>query len=90
MQSAVRCHSCMGNIVYTTIIILWRLHTLVNVATLVCTGPTECQNGVTNDCTQTCTRSTSNETYYYECGCNDGYQLNLDYTTCDGKHACVC
>ena len=80
MQSTVGCHALMENTV------LWRLHTLCWY-TLACTGPTECQDGATNDCTQTCTRSTSNETYYYECGCNDGYKLNSDYTTCDGKHA---
>ena len=63
---------------------------LILIYTLACTGPTECQDGVTNDCTQNCTRSTSNKTYYYECGCNEGYELNpADYTTCDGKHACM-
>ena len=47
--------------------------------------PTECQDGVTNNCTQTCNRTLSNETFTYECGCDEGYQLNSDSTTCDGK-----
>ena len=47
--------------------------------------PSECQDGVTNNCTQTCNRTVSNETTSYECGCDEGYQLNSDGTTCDGK-----
>ena len=43
---------------------------------------------MTNNCTQTCTRTVSNGTSSYECGCNQGYELNPDNTTCDGK--CVC
>ena len=50
--------------------------------------PTECQDGVTNNCTQTCNRTVSNETISYECGCNEGFQLNSDGTTCDGKPVC--
>ena len=52
------------------------------------TGPTECQDGVTNDCTETCTRTVSNGTSSYECGCYEGYELNPDNTTCHGKHVC--
>ena len=47
--------------------------------------PTECQDGVTNNCTQTCNRTVSNETTSYECNCDEGFQLNSDGTTCDGK-----
>ena len=47
--------------------------------------PTECQDGVTNNCTQNCTRTFSNGTSSYECGCSEGYRLNLDNATCDGK-----
>ena len=58
---------------------------LIILTTASCAGPTECQDGVTNNCTQTCNRTLSNETFTYECGCDEGYQLNSDSTTCDGK-----
>ena len=62
----------------------------VSVCALFHTDPTECQDGVTNNCTQNCTRTTSmNGTSSYECGCNQGYELNLDNATCDGKYACA-
>ena len=54
---------------------------------LSCAGPTECQDGVTNNCTQTCTRIVSNGTSSYECGCKEGYELNSDNATCVGKYA---
>ena len=50
--------------------------------------PTECQDGVTNNCTQICNRTVSNGTSFYECGCDKGFQLNSDSTTCDGKSMC--
>ena len=50
--------------------------------------PTECQDGVTNDCTHTCTRTVSNGSSSYECGCDEGYELSLDNATCEGM--CVC
>ena len=55
---------------------------------IIYTGPTECQDGVTNNCTQTCTRTISNGTSSYECGCSEGFELNSDNTTCDGEHVC--
>ena len=40
-------------------------------------GPSECQDGVTNNCSQICTRNSLNR--QYECSCNDGYVLdNMD------------
>ena len=48
--------------------------------------PTVCQDGVTNNCTQNCARSVFNGTSSYECGCREGFELNPDNTTCDGKH----
>ena len=49
-------------------------------------GPTECQDGVTNNCTQTCSRNVSqNGTSSYECGCSEGYLLNEDGAICDGN-----
>ena len=47
--------------------------------------PTECQYGITNDCTQTCNRTILNGVSSYECGCYEGFELNLDNTTCDGE-----
>ena len=55
--------------------------------TASCAGPTECQDGITNNCTQICTRTVSNGASSYECGCNKGYKLDSDNTTCVGKHA---
>ena len=39
----------------------------------------ECINN-THNCTQTCTNTVGG----FTCGCNDGYVLNVDGTTCDG------
>ena len=52
------------------------------------TDPTKCQDGVTNNCTETCTRSVFNGTSFYECGCcnSEGFELNPDNTTCSGKY----
>ena len=74
---------------YNTIILCWICikFTLNHFALLHdCTDPTECQDGVTNNCTQTCARTTSNGTSFYECGCDEGFKLSPDNTTCDGKH----
>ena len=49
-----------------------------------CTDLNECQDGRTNNCTQTCSRDVSNGTSSHECGCHIGYQLNEDGATCDG------
>ena len=47
----------------------------------------ECQHGVTNNCTHDCTRNSlqTDGTSSYECGCNLGYVLSEnDMGTCDG------
>ncbi len=44
-------------------------------------GPTECQDGVTNNCSQACTRNILGD---YECSCNDGYALQMDL--CVGEY----
>ena len=38
-------------------------------------GPTECQDGVTNNCSQACIQDFLGR---YECSCNDGYALHVD------------
>lgn len=50
-------------------------------------GTFECQDGVTNNCTQVCTRNiSSDEISAYECSCNAGYILNENDTSfCDGE-----
>ena len=48
------------------------------------TGPTQCQDGVTNNCTQECTRDIN--TGIHNCSCYLGYQIDADYdTVCSGK-----
>ena len=42
----------------------------------------------TDGCSQTCTNTEGS----FTCGCNDGYVLNVDGTTCDGIYihaACI-
>ena len=36
----------------------------------------------TDGCSQTCTNTVGG----FTCGCNDGYVLNVDGTTCDGMY----
>ena len=49
-------------------------------------GPFECQDGVTNNCSQGCTRSLINETmsYEYECVCDMGFAAN-HFGYCESK-----
>ena len=37
---------------------------------------------ITDGCSQTCTNTEGS----FTCGCNDGYVLNVDGTTCDGMY----
>ena len=50
-------------------------------------GSTECQDGVTNNCTQECTRDM--DAGVYNCSCFTGYELSNDSTTCKGKWSTV-
>ena len=52
-----------------------------------CLGPSECQDSVTNNCTQVCTRSISSDGMSsYECSCDAGYVPNENNTNlCDGE-----
>ena len=51
-------------------------------------GASECQDGITNNCTQICTRNISDGISSYECSCNTGYVPNENTTNlCDGKLA---
>ena len=43
-------------------------------------GPTECDFGVSNNCTVSCTRNGS----HHQCLCNQGYELAPDQATCLG------
>ena len=55
---------------------------------LVCTiGPLECQDGVTNNCSQNCIRHLINETmnYEYECTCDLGYVPDR-FGNCEGEY----
>ena len=46
------------------------------------TGPTECQDGVTNNCTQECARD---NTGVYTCHCLEGYNISSDSdSVCNG------
>ena len=47
--------------------------------------PTECQQGVTNNCTQLCSRNVTDGTTTYECSCIEGY--NPIGNLCDGNHS---
>lgn len=52
---------------------------------MLCAAPftdiDECTKG-TDNCTQTCTNTLGS----YTCSCGDGYILNTDSITCDGKN----
>lgn len=41
----------------------------------------ECSSNDTNDCNQLCDNTIGS----YNCYCNDGYELALDYVTCVGR-----
>ena len=49
----------------------------------------ECSEG-TDNCSQTCTNTEGN----FTCGCDDGYYLDIDETTCHGIYLkyilCTC
>lgn len=50
-------------------------------------GLFECQDGITNNCSKSCTRRLINETmsYEYECACDAGYAAN-HFGYCEGKN----
>ena len=57
---------------------------------IVYVGPTQCQvqDGVTNNCTQECTRDADTGVYNCSCYSDLGYQINPDNDTiCIGKLA---
>ena len=48
------------------------------------TGPTQCQDGVTNNCTQECSRNVTNGVH--ECSCRPGYEFALGSNSiCEGS-----
>ena len=50
---------------------------------VILAGINECQDGITNECTQLC--SIDNETMTYNCSCMNGYVINKeDPNKCDG------
>ena len=50
-------------------------------------GPTECQDGVTNNCTQDCTRNVI--AGVHECSCKTGFEFALGSASiCEGS-ACI-
>ena len=52
------------------------------------TGPTQCQDGITNNCTQECTRDADTGVYNCSCYSDLGYQINPDNDTlCIGTQA---
>ena len=51
-------------------------------------GPTQCQDGATNNCTQQCTRDADTGVYNCSCYSDLGYQINPDNDAlCIGKLA---
>ena len=49
-------------------------------------GPSQCQDGVTNNCTQNCIRNIT--TGAHECSCHSGYEIQTGSdSVCEGKHA---
>ena len=65
---------CM--IIVLCILYVWDYHT----------DKTECQEGITNNCSQTCIRNVSlSGISSYECGCYEGYSRNEIHTNlCEG------
>ena len=49
---------------------------------IIILGPRECQDGVTHNCTQLCTRNQTDSQMHYICSCEEGYKLNK---TSDGS-----
>ena len=45
------------------------------------TGPTQCQDGITNNCTQECTRDADTGVHNCSCYSDLGYQINPDNDT---------
>ena len=61
------------------------MHTMYSFIIIIsfCVGQSECQDGITNECTQLC--SLDNETMNYICNCSNGYVVNTDDPNiCDG------
>ena len=54
---------------------------------IVYIDPNECQEGITNNCSQICTRNVSlSGVSSYECSCYEGYsQNNTDPNLCEGE-----
>ena len=51
-------------------------------------GPSRCQDGVTNNCTQKCTRD--NVTGVHKCSCREGFKNSSgSETVCEGKSTCT-
>ena len=52
--------------------------------------PSECQDGVTNNCSQNCTRRLLNETvsHEYKCICDAGFAAN-HFGFCKGENLCA-
>ena len=45
-------------------------------------GPNQCQDGITNNCTQNCTRDNG----VYECSCYSGFLMsNITFELCEGE-----
>ena len=46
-------------------------------------GPSQCQDGITNNCTQKCTRDNGTD---YECACYPGFIMsNTTFGLCEGE-----
>lgn len=54
---------------------------------LIILGPFECQDGVTNNCSEDCIRNQINERVYkYKCGCDLGFRKNDIVGNCEGTY----
>ena len=71
-------HSCIGKCTYTQWVIVVDSHLLVSVRTDI----NECSSPDLNNCQMLCNNTVGS----YSCGCNTGYALNADQTTCSGTH----